>query len=79
LVIGNYIFFYYNVLSFCRCNCGTEDRDWYTAEDNEIRSDIGVISDESQLPIRRIYTFSPQSETKFVTTKLGPLECIQGD
>jgi len=69
----------YNVFSFCRCNCGTKDTDWYTADDNEIRSDVGVISDESQLPIKQVYTAKTESDTKIVTTKLGPLKCIQGD
>lgn len=60
-----------------RCNCGTRDTDWYTADDNEIRSDIGVISDESQLPIKQVTTVRTESDNKFVTTKLGPLICIQ--
>ena len=66
------------IVFFLRCNCGTYDYDWFTAEDNEIRSDKGFITNESQLPVKRSRTLSTSSYSKFLSLRLGPLQCKQG-
>ncbi|VDI65084.1 Hypothetical predicted protein [Mytilus galloprovincialis] len=57
-----------------RCNCGNEPYDWYTADNNEIRSDIGVIYNETQLPVKHTYTLPTTTYNKL---HLGPLKCIE--
>lgn len=58
-----------------RCNCATENEDWYTAGDNEIRSDRGVLTNHSEIPIIQ---FTLQTELQFYRIYIGPLVCEQG-
>ncbi|XP_052087445.1 G-protein coupled receptor GRL101-like [Mytilus californianus] len=58
-----------------KCNCGNEPYDWYSADDNEIRSDIGVLKNNKDLPVKRIRTEWTASVDSFVKVHLGPLKC----
>ncbi|XP_076116691.1 G-protein coupled receptor GRL101-like [Mytilus galloprovincialis] len=60
---------------FKRCNCGNEPYDWYSADDNEIRSDSGVLKHNKDLPVKRIRAEWTASVDSFVKVHLGPLEC----
>ena len=56
-------------------------KDWYTAEENEIRSDSGIITDESQLPVTRLETdvTSDIHMGNYFKVNLGPIRCEQGN
>lgn len=75
-MLENCVFISY--LINCRCHCATRLSDWYTADDNIIRSDIGRISDESQLPVKHVWSSKTDTDHQFVKLKLGPLKCTQG-
>jgi len=47
-------------------------------DDNIIRSNIGRISDELQLPVKHVWSSKTDTDHQFVKLKLGPLKCTQG-
>ncbi|VDI79049.1 Hypothetical predicted protein [Mytilus galloprovincialis] len=60
-----------------QCYCGKEPHSWYLADDNEIRSDVGVLKNNTDLPVK---TIQLRDEWKsdvdsYFQVHLGPLKC----
>ncbi|XP_063417889.1 G-protein coupled receptor GRL101-like [Mytilus trossulus] len=60
-----------------KCYCDNEPHSWYLADDNEIRSDIGVLINNTDLPVKTIQILDEWKSNvdSYSQVHLGPLKC----